>query len=94
MLNKIIEHYGFTEQTRQAIEELNELAVAVNKMHRDHSRIAMCNLIQEIADVEIMIAQLKIMFNISEADVSKIKGKKIERTLRKIEKDKLLEVTK
>ena len=36
------------------------------------------NVIEEIADVEIMIEQLRIMFN-SERDIEKVKAQKIER---------------
>lgn len=87
MLSKIIAHYGITEQSRRAIEELNELAVAINKIHRDHSKFAMYNLKQEIADVEIMIAQLKIMYGISMDEISEIKNKKINRVMERIKNE-------
>ena len=85
-LEKIILHYGVTEQTRQAIEELNELAVAINKVHRagTNTREKLFNVMEEIADVEIMLEQIKIIFGIAQKDIEDIKHVKIGRTERNI----------
>lgn len=85
-LAKIIMHFGITEQTRQAIEELNELAVAINKVHR-HGLAAdrIAAVTSEIADVMIMLEQMKIIFGISDEKISEMKELKIKRIERVIE---------
>lgn len=85
-LAKIIMHFGITEQTRQTIEELNELAVAISKVHR-HGLTAdrISAVTSEIADVQIMLEQMKIIFGISEEDINKMKQLKLKRIERVIE---------
>lgn len=51
-IKKIVNHYGEEAQAHKAIEELNELAVAI--AHQDKEAI-----IEEMADVYIMMEQLK-----------------------------------
>lgn len=59
LMIKTIYTYGVTKQVDKAIEECLELATALQrfKYERPH------NVEEEIADVEIMIEQLKLMFN-------------------------------
>ena len=65
------------------MEECAELIQAVNKMLRYEDRPAepeyYANLIEEIADVEIMLFQLKEMFYINETEVHEWKEKKAKR---------------
>ena len=44
------------------------------------------NLIEEIADVEIMLYQLKVMFNVSDDEVFKVKIQKAKREQERLEK--------
>lgn len=82
MLNKIIRYYGKENQLRKTIEELSELLVELSRVNTyRYNRSA---LIEEISDTEIMLNQLKIMQNISNDEIEKIKEFKIERTLRRI----------
>lgn len=78
-----LEKYGKEPQCRQAMEELAELIQAVNKMLRYADRPAepeyYANLIEEIADVEIMLYQLKVMFNVSDDEVFEVKVQKAVR---------------
>ena len=57
ILNAAIEKYGEEKQERKAIEEMSELILAISHKHfgREH------NIAEEIADVEIMLKQLKII---------------------------------
>lgn len=75
-----IEIYGKEAQSRQAMEECAELIQAINKCLRYPSKEE-CknNLIEEIADVEIMLYQLKVMFNVSDDEVFKVKIQKAKR---------------
>ena len=83
IFKKSIEIYGKEAQSRQAMEECAELIQAVNKMLRYEDRPAepeyYANLIEEIADVEIMLFQLKEMFYINETEVHEWKVKKAKR---------------
>ena len=85
-----LEKYGKEAQSRQAMEECAELIQAVNKMLRYEDRPAepeyYANLVEEIADVEIMLYQLKVMFNVSDDEVFKVKIQKAKREKERLEK--------
>lgn len=59
-LNAIVEIYGADHQQDKVIEECSELIQAICKYKEclDHVE----NIVDEIADVEIMLNQLKIIF--------------------------------
>ena len=86
-VEKIALHYGFAEQSRQTIEEMAELTVAISKIHRGWGKETYNNLIEEIADVEIMLEQLKYLSN-SCYQVRNIKKQKIQRQLNRIKAEK------
>lgn len=91
-----IAHYGAKSQIDMAIEEMSELTKALLKHRRaeavtplkvEHLTAvsnARSNMIEEIADVEIMIEQLKIMFHCEEK-VQEWKDKKIARLQKRLE---------
>lgn len=85
-----LEKYGKEPQCRQAMEECAELIQAVNKMLRYEDRPAepeyYANLIEEIADVEIMLYQLKVMFNIDDDQVFAFKVQKAKREQERLKK--------
>ncbi len=85
---KAIEKWGMEPQMDMAIEELSELIQAVCKVKRtlgNDSELSkrMDNLYEEIADVEIMICQLKEMFNCT-TQVDTYKNSKIIRLEKRI----------
>jgi protein tyrosine phosphatase len=82
LTNELLEKKGFTNQTIIAIEELSELQKELCKALRNKLNIN--NLIEEVADVEIMLFQIKKIFNIKQEQVDTIKMQKIERTKNKI----------
>ena len=60
-LNNIAWHYGEKHQTEKAIEECNEL---ITELEQSIDGVCILeNIIDEIADVEVMINQLKIIFD-------------------------------
>lgn len=85
--NQSIIKYGEEPQCRQAMEECAELIQAINKCIRYPDRKD-ChnNLIEEIADVEIMLYQLKVMFNVSDDEVFEVKVQKAARERERLEK--------
>ncbi len=60
-LRDAIARYGRDAQHRMAIEECGELIVALCHISRD--RIPVSELAEEIADVQIMLEQLQIMYD-------------------------------
>lgn len=99
---EISEFYGFDAQSRQCIEEMAELTVALNKLWRTkqseinyqeeivkrrYDAIFMkqkSETVEEIADVYIMLEQMKYLLNIYEDDIETIINRKILRQLERI----------
>jgi len=78
-LKKIIEHYGKENQLKMIVGEIGELLALFGK--ESQGRASKDDWVEEIADVEIMLEQLKLIKGI---DTSKTKRFKIERTLKRI----------
>ena len=75
-INAIADHYGWPSQRKKALEELAELIKALALDDQE-------NIVEEIADVEIMTAQLKHLMN-CEKQVEEVKHYKINRQLSRI----------
>jgi NTP pyrophosphatase (non-canonical NTP hydrolase) len=73
LYEKALNTFGESIQTVVAMEELAELQQALSK----HLRCKDHNVEEEIADVEIMIGQLKLLFD--KDKVEKIKQEKLHR---------------
>ena len=88
----ILQHYGATAQRQQLIEECAELIQAVCKLERARTNAgkydtAQYNFIEELADVEIMLEQMKQTLTRTERDTMlRIENSKINRQLQRIEK--------
>lgn len=79
----IINSYGTRSQEDVAIEEMAELQKAILKHRRYTGDETRAEIIDEIADVEIMIEQLKIIFSCKKEVESRI-DYKIERQIKRI----------
>lgn len=88
----IFEYYGVKSQRRQLVEECAELIKAVSKFERacegGDFRAARDELLGELADVKIMIAEFEEGFFGSEA-VSAEVDRKLGRQMRRIRDGKL-----
>ena len=78
------EKFGAKNQLIVAIEELSELQKELCKYLRDKTNIR--NISEEMADVEIMLEQLKLIFE-NETPVSIEKNYKLARTYERYLKD-------
>ena len=82
----IINCYGTRSQEDVAIEEMAELQKAILKHRRRAGEKTRADIIDEIADVEIMMQQLKIIYScnmeVEERKAYKV-GRQIGRILRK-----------
>ena len=81
-MRHIADYYGYGEQSRQLIEEMAELTVAINKKWRGEAD-GIDNIVEEIADVEIMLEQMKYMLN-CDWKVFKTKLVKVDRQIARI----------
>lgn len=97
-IQKIVSRYGYDAQSRQCIEEMAELTQAINKFWRkdlhcsygalnedrlDRESEAYKNLIEEMADVEIMLEQMKELLFCGDK-VNEIKEEKLERQIKRL----------
>lgn len=80
-LRKAITLWGIEAQTQQAAEEAAELIVALS--HHKRKRACIDDVLEEIADMQIMLDQLKIVYG--EARYKLIYAKKFERFQKKVE---------
>lgn len=91
----IADHYGYEPQSRQLIEEMAELTVAINKAWRktfdtvdkipnmdDEERIE-----EEIADVEIMLSQIKYLLGVRDGELYQIIKSKLDRQIERIKNE-------
>lgn len=77
VIKRALATYGTTYQLVVAIEELSELQKEITKTIRDISNKE--HLIEELADVEIVLEELKMILNINQEEVDTIKSQKIKR---------------
>lgn len=98
-IEKIANTYGFSKQSRQLSEECAELIVAVNKYHREikkpshtpsdciDKQYLSLQIIEEIADVTIMLEQIKHLLKLDDNDIELFIEQKLNRQLERIEKN-------
>jgi len=84
IMRQALRKYGILEQTLQAIQELSELIRALaggkcNKEQKQQEHIA-----EEIADVEIMLAQIKLYYPKMARNVEDAKDAKLRRLAEKM----------
>lgn len=83
IIKKAIDHYGSDAQLLMAVEEMSELTQALCKDFREIDG-ARENIVEEMADVYIMLAQLEIIFS-ARNDMHKIIDQKLERLANRME---------
>lgn len=90
---KIIKHYGPNKQLEQLVEECGELIVAIAKFQRSAQSLGikkkvpseeLNNLIQEMADVENLIEQIKFDYHLISEGIKRVKVYKVNRELDRI----------
>lgn len=74
--------WGADAQLNHVVEELNELGVAVNHWRR--GRIDRNEVLEEMADVTIMIQQLALMMRLSHDDLERMVWDKLQKLEDKI----------
>lgn len=79
-----VHHYGAEHQKKKAIEEMGELITAISR--EQDGRATTEQVITEIADVQIMMRQLALIYGI-DAVANEI-DRKQRRLLRRIDKER------
>ena len=81
----IINTYGTKNQEDIAVEELSELQKAILKHRRKRSKKRRKKVIDEIADVSVMLEQLKIIYSCHK-EVEERMDYKVDRQVKRIKK--------
>lgn len=87
-MHKAINTYGVENQIIKTVEELSELSQALckflSKPYTESDRTILDNIYEEIADVDIMLEQCKMIFYESEDKINDYKKEKIKRLERRL----------
>lgn len=96
-ITEIAHCYGFENQSRQLIEEMAELTIAINKWNRvtsglipadDTMKAKYANdVVEEISDVLIMIDQIRCLCGISDETIAAVRTYKLDRQLKRIRRE-------
>ena len=86
-LKQIADHYGLYDQLSMLQEECAELIQAASKYKRRKLIDDYQHIVEEIADVEIMIAQVKYLLKMPDYHVDCVKDEKIKRQLERIQNE-------
>ena len=82
---EIADHYGIEKQLHQLAEECSELAVEASHSARKGVTV---KIIEEMADVLLMIEQVVYLANIAIEDIDECIRFKIDRQLERIKEEK------
>ncbi len=82
-LLKAIKTFGIDAQLDMVVEEMSELTKEICKKKRGKDNRV--EIIEEIADVYIMLEQLKIICNISQKEIQNIAEVKVKRLNERLE---------
>ena len=78
-LRTAIEQFGNDKQMVVCIEEMAELTQQLSKIVIEHPNKDREKVVEEMADVEIMLNQVKIILEIDELELERYKRMKLER---------------
>lgn len=83
---KAIDTYGKDKQLDVVIEEMSELTKEICKFKRGHDNHQ--KIVEEIADVEIMLEQLKMICDVKCSELEGVKYQKTERLAERLNSEK------
>lgn len=81
----LINTYGTKHQQDIAIEEMSELQKAIIKCRRNPSKETFNNVVEEIADVQVMLEQLKLIYS-CRSTIEKLMEAKVDRQIERVRK--------
>ena len=77
----IVERFGANHQRFKAAEELSELQTLILQDANSNGKIPLNRIVEEIADVYVMLQQLQIIYYIDSRDIEPVIAYKLDRTL-------------
>lgn len=80
----ISDHYGRDSQEKQAVSELMELGYVLTRRPVQRKESWREELLDEIADVLIMVQQLSLIYQLSDEDISRKVDSKLDRQIERI----------
>jgi len=83
-----LEQWGKKAQVFMLFEEMAELQKVICESTRMNKTILKYDIIQEIIDVEIMLGQMKILFNITGTELRAAKANKLGKLRKLLDKHK------
>ena len=90
----IVNHYGVKNQQKKLAEEVFELNEAIleyrydeNKIYSEVEQHLKNHIIEEIADVMVILSQFKEYYQIDSIDILDVMKKKINRQIKRIENE-------
>ena len=84
LFNELLSRFGIEKQTLMLAEEQGELIKAINKKLRGKGD--RLSIVEELADVVIMLQQIAQFFDIDKEEVNLIINKKLKRTEERLAK--------
>lgn len=81
---EIYEYHGWREQCKHITSEMYELTEAIHDYESDKNCVTHNHLVEEMADVEFMLNQIKSSYAISGIDLKKWKSYKRKRESKRI----------
>ena len=81
-IKRIAKHYGFHHQVIKTVEECGEFIVALSKLTNGEGNRA--DVLEEMADVLVMLEQMQYFLNIDSALLHKIMETKVHRQLERM----------
>jgi len=86
--SQALNHYGIASQAMQTCEEMAELTVLLHHYRRGRP-VSINSIIEEIADVQIMLDQMKLFYEPFSSNSVKIhKQQKLQRLEQRMREDK------
>lgn len=83
---KIFSHYKFEHQKLKLWEEMGELIEALTASQYSTRSGVFENVVEEIADVQVMLRQFQLHFSISDERIHALMEQKIKRTIDRMNK--------
>jgi len=80
-MQRALDKWGLNSQVGMAIEECAELIVVLQKYINREKQPSLEEIIDEIADVEMMLAQMRLVFDVSDGVIKK----RIEQKFKKLD---------
>jgi len=80
----ILEHHGGRSQKYKCAEELAELSTVLLQDANQSGKIPLRSIEEEMADVYVMLEQMKILYDIADDEVEDIAIDKIARTIQRM----------